>query len=126
MREETTNNLKKNKMGNIKTYEFDYNYGEAEAILKVDLDVFKEDMAKELLDFFGWEYDDETIIDDLLKKYAMKAISVATSEYLNEYGVKRWFAEQEGFIALDGSQGIELILVSMYEFDDELLEVTIS
>jgi len=111
---------------NIKHYEFDYNFGDAEANFKVDLDTFTKETAKLLLDFFGWRYDKETIIDDLLKKYAMKAISVSTSENLNESGVKNWFAEQEGFLALDGSQGIELILVSGYEFDDEYLEVTVS
>ena len=111
---------------NIKHYEFDYDFGNAEATLKVDLDIFTEETAKLLLDFFGWRYDDETVIDDLLKKYAMKAISVSTAENLNEFGVKNWFAEQEGFLALDGSQGLELILVSGYEFDDELLEVTVS
>lgn len=111
---------------NIKTYEFDYNFGEAEATLEVDLDIFTEDKAEFLLDFFRWEYNKDTIIDDLLKKYAMKIISVSTSENLNEDGVKRWFAEEEGFIKIDGSQGVELILVSGYEFDEELLEVTVS
>lgn len=111
---------------NIKTYEFEYDNGAATATLKVDLDIFKEDMAKELLDFFGWNYDDKTIIDDLLKKYGMQVISVASSENLSVYGVKRWFSVNEGFIPLDGSQGIELINVDLYEFDEDLLEITIS
>lgn len=111
---------------NNKHYEFDYDFGNAEVTFKVDLDVFTEKTAKLLLDFFGWDYDEDTVIYDLLKKYAMKAISVSTAENLNEFGVKNWFAEQEGFLALDGSQGIELILVSGYEFDDEYLEVTVS
>ena len=108
----------------IKTYEFDYNIGEAFAEFKVDTEKFTKETAKLLLDFFGWNYEEDTIIDDLLKKYAMKAISVATSNSYNEFGVKRWFEEQEGFLALDGSQGIELIHISEYEFDADLLEVT--
>jgi hypothetical protein len=60
-----------------------------------------------------------------MKKYAIKAIWIATAENYNKEGVKSWFAEQEGFIAIDGSQGVELNLVSAYEFDEDALDMEV-
>lgn len=111
---------------NIKTYDYDYGTGDAEVTFKIDLDIFTNETAILLLDFFGWNYDEETIIDDLMKRYALTAISVATANNFNEYGVKGWFGEAEGYLALDGSQGIELISVSGYEFDEYLLDLTVT
>ena len=110
----------------IRHYTFNYNIYEAEAGFKVDTDKFKADDAKLLLEFFTWDYDEEADpIDELMKKYAIKAIWVATFENYNENGVKKWFAESEGLIALDGSQGVELNLVSAFEFDEELLDMEV-
>jgi len=117
-------NLKTNKM--IRHYTFNYNMYDAEACFKVDTEKFKAEDAKLLLEFFTWDYDHEADpIDELMKKYAIKAIWVATSENYNEEGVKSWFDEQEGFIAIDGSQGVELTVVSAYEFDEDYLSITI-
>lgn len=110
----------------IRHYTFNYNFYEAEACFKVDTERFKEESAKLLLEFFSWKYDKEADpIDELMKKYAIKAIWIATSENYNEEGVKDWFAEQEGFIAIDGSQGVELNLVNAYEFDEDSLDMTV-
>lgn len=111
---------------NIKKYDYDYGTGDAEVTFKVNFDIFTKDKAVLLLDFFGWDYEEETVIDDLMKKYAIKAIEVSTANNYNEFGVKRWFKEQEGFLELDGSQGIELIHVAGYEFDDYLLDLSIT
>ena len=110
----------------IKYYRFNYDFNIAEAYFKVDTNKFKEDSAKLLLEFFSWEFNEnENPIDELMKKYAMKAIKIATSEFCSEEGVKSWFSEQEGFISLDGSQGVELSFVSKYEFDENRLEMDI-
>ena len=110
----------------IKTYEFTYNHYEGEAVFRVDTDKFKPEDAQVLLDFFTWKYDEDADpIDELMKKYAMQAIMTATSNSWNEQGVKKWFEEEEGMIAVDGSQGVELISVEGYEFNEDRLHVTI-
>lgn len=110
----------------IRNYTFNYNNYDAEACFKVDTEKFKPKDAKLLLEFFTWDYDkDADPIDELMIKYAIKAIWVATANGYNENGVKGWFSEQEGFLCIDGSQGVELNLVSAYEFDESLLSVQI-
>ncbi len=111
----------------IKQYNYDYNSGEAEVTFKVDTDVLTEENAKLMLEFFTWEYDKEANpVDELLKKYAIAAIEVATAENYNENGVKDWFEESEGYLPLDGSQGIELTYVSEYNFEEDWLSITIT
>lgn len=110
----------------ITIYEFDYNCGEAEVSFEVDKSIFKKEDAQELLDFFSWDYDKKADpIFEILKKYALRAIKVATANNYNEYGVKNWFAEQEGYLSLDGKHGVKLLHVEAYEFDEELLDETI-
>jgi len=60
-----------------------------------------------------------------MKKYAIKAIWVATAENYNLFGVQSWFEEQEGFIAVDGTQGVELNVVSAYEFNEDALDMEV-
>ena len=111
----------------MRHYTFNYNIYDAEACFKVDTEIFKPEDAKELLEFFTWDYDENADpIDELMKKYAMTAIKIATAENYNLLGVQSWFKDQEGFIAVDGSQGVELNLISAYEFDEDALEMTVS
>ena len=78
------------------------------------------------LDFFTWDYDEEADpIDELMKKYALKAIWVATANNYNLVGVQSWFKSEEGFIAVDGSQGVELCAISAYEFNEDSLDMDI-
>lgn len=110
----------------IKHYTFNYNIYDAEACFKVDTEKLKTEDAKILLDFFTWDYDEEADpIDELMKKYALKAIWVATANNYNLVGVQSWFKSEEGFIAVDGSQGIELNSISAYEFDEDSLDMDI-
>lgn len=110
----------------IRHYTFNYNIYDAEACFKVDTEKFKAEDAKLLLKFFRWDYNKEADpIDELMKKYAITAIWIATAENYNKEGVKLWFAEQEGFIAIDGSQGVELTLFSAYEFDEDALDMEV-
>jgi hypothetical protein len=109
----------------ILKYYFNYNCFDASAIFELDNEVFKEDQAQVLLDFFSWEYDEENDpIDELIELYAMKAIEVATAENYNTYGVISWFEIQEGFMQIDGSQGLKLVKIDAYEFQRELIETT--
>ena len=73
-----------------------------------------------------WDYDkDADPIDEVMKKYAMKAIKIATFNGYNVFGVKEEFNDLEGFCKVDGSSGIELNFVSEYEFDEDALYMTV-
>lgn len=112
----------------IKHYTFDYDMKEAEASFKVDTDIFDEEAAQLTLDFFSWEepYDKEANpIDEVMKKYAIQAIMFATSNYHNTQGVTGDFNDEEGWAAVDGSVGIELMTVSSYEFMSDRLDMTV-
>ena len=105
-------------------YDFNYNFHEAYSTFRVDDEKLTKENAKEMLEFFTWDYDeDANPIEELMKKYGMKAIEVATAEDFNTYGVQCWFDESEGFLPLDGSQGIELTNVARYDFDEDSLNL---
>lgn len=106
-------------------YTFNYNIYEAEACFKVDTEIFDKEMALATLNFFSWDWDKEADeIDEVLKKYAIKAIEYATFNNHNVFGVKRDFAEGEGFASVDGTKGIELMNVTGYEFDEDYFDIT--
>lgn len=110
----------------IRHYTFNYNIYEAEATFKVDTEKFTEEHAKETLEFFSWNYDKEADpIDEVMKKYAMEVIRIATFEGYNAYGVTTEFNNKEGFMKVDGSSGIELTMVNEYEFDEDSLQMTV-
>lgn len=103
-------------------YDYNYDFHEAYATFRVDNEKLTKENASVMLEFFSWDWDKEADpIEELMKKYAIKAIEVATAEGYNAYGVKRWFGEAEGFLPLDGSQGIELTNVTRYEFEESQL-----
>lgn len=109
-----------------KIYKFDYDSMEAFAEFIVDTEIFTADHAKATLEFFTWKYDEEADpIDEVMKKYAMQAIRIATANNYNEIGVIEEFKDMEGFCRLDGSVGIKLTQVSYYEFDEDRMEVEI-
>lgn len=110
----------------IKIYRITYNYYEAETTFKVDTEKFTEEIAKQTLDFYSWEYNkNNNPIDEALKKYAIQAIKFATYNDYNTLGVIREFEDTEGFANVDGSMGIQLIDVEPYEFDEDNLDITI-
>ena len=110
----------------IRNYTFNYNAYEAEACFKVDTEKFDVEMAKATLDFFTWDYDKEADpIDEVMKKYALEAIRIATFNNYSLYGVKEEFMNNEGFAKVDGSMGIELNVVQGYEFDVEALSMEV-
>jgi hypothetical protein len=110
----------------IKKFKFNYDFHEAEAVFEVDTELFTDEHAKLLLEFFSWDYDEyNSLTTELLKKYAMKAIKTATMYDYNVNGVIRDFKNQEGFAPVDGSIGITLISVYSYEFDYDKLDYNI-
>lgn len=111
----------------IKKYKFNYDFREATAVFEVDTEKFTVEMANATLEFFTWDYDkEENPIDEVLKKYAMEAIFLATANPWNStLGIISLFENKEGYSKLDGSNGIKLIDVEGYEFSEHLLEVEI-
>lgn len=111
----------------IKTFKFNYDCHEAEAVFKVDTDVFTNEHAKSTLEFFTWDYDeDNDPITEVLKMYAVEAIRVATIYSFNTRGVISDFNNKEGFAKLDGSLGLTLLSIKEYEFDYDKLDYTVS
>jgi hypothetical protein len=110
----------------IKHYTFDYNIYDAEASFKVDTEKFTEEIAKECLNFFTWDYDKQANpIDEILKKYAMEAIRVSTFNTFNLKQVIAEFKYREGFCRVDGTLGIELMTIKRYEFDEDNLSMEV-
>lgn len=111
----------------IKNYTFVYELHEAEVSFLLDTELFTKEMAKSNLDFFIWDYDKEADpIDEIMKKYAMKAIIASSRGYMNNvYSIKQEFDNCEGFCKVDGSVGITLTSISAYEFNEDNLTMTI-
>jgi hypothetical protein len=110
----------------IKNYTFNYNIYEAEACFKVDTEKFDVEMANATLEFFTWDYDkDADPIDEVMKKYALEAIRIATFNNYNLNGVIDEFMNNEGYASVDGSMGISLNVVSGYEFDEDALSMEV-
>lgn len=111
----------------IKTFKFNYDSYEAEAVFVVDTDVFTSEHAKATLEFFTWDYEksNDPIIE-VIKKYAMEAIQVATRYSFSVRGVISDFNDKEGFAKIDGSLGLTLLSIEGYEFDEDKLDYTVS
>lgn len=109
-----------------KKYNFTYDMNEVDISFIVDTEVFTADVAKETLKFFAWDYDRENDpVDEVMKKYAMEVIEVATFNDYNSYGVIDEFDDREGFCKLDGSMGILLVHSESYVFDEDKLSCEI-
>jgi maleate cis-trans isomerase len=110
----------------IKTFEFNFDCYEAEAVFKVDTDIFTKEIAQETLDFFSWNYNKgNDPITEVLKKYAMESIKLATHYSFNVNGVISEFRDKEGFANIDGSMGLTLVRVEGFEFDYDKLDYEI-
>ena len=106
----------------IKKYSFSYNMHDAEVDFIIDTDVFTPEIAMTTLEFFTWEYDKEADpVDEVMKKYALEAIRIATFNNYNKFGVIREFMNNEGYCKVDGSRGIILTGISEYQFDESAL-----
>lgn len=105
-------------------YKLYYYYGEAEVHFRVDINKFKPENAKVLLDFFAWDYDEDgDPIEELMKRYSLKVFQVSCAENYNLEGVKSWFEQAEGFMKIDGSHGVEITYLSTLEFGEWGLEI---
>jgi len=108
----------------IKTFKYEYGSWDAYCELTIDTEKFKKEDAEILLGFFIWDYDENADpVDEYMKKIAMQCIKVATFKGINKDGVIDEFKEMEGWPHLDGTNGITLVSVTAYEFDESSLEL---
>lgn len=111
----------------IKIFKFTYGLDDAEAVFKVDTDVFTPDLANATLEFFTWDYDeDNDPVEEVMKKYAIQAIKIVTFSHFSTHGVISEFQELEGFAPIDGSLGILLTSIEGFDFNEDELSVSIS
>lgn len=111
----------------IKTFKFIYGFHDAEAVFEVDTKVFTADMANATLEFFSWDYnEDNDPVEEVLRKYAIQAIKIASFSNLNTSGVISEFEDLEGFGHIDGSIGLTLVDVEGYEFDEDEMDLCIT
>jgi len=107
----------------IKRYEFEYGCSsDASATFEVDTEKFTPSMANDVLKFFTWNYSKNADpIDEVMKKYAMTAIRLATMNDYNIHGVTNEFDDCDGYYAVDGSKGITLVYCEPYNLDEDEL-----
>jgi len=113
----------------IKNYKFNYDNDKAIVRFIVDTEKFTEEHAKETLDFFTLDYDeDNDIIDEVMKYYAFEVIKLSSNDIFNRNvkHVINEFKGLEGYCNIDGSRGIELVEITPHNFDIYLLEVEIN
>lgn len=105
-----------------KIYEFNYAFHEAHCSFVVDTEKFTAEIAQATLDFFAWDYDEENDpVDEVMNKYAIRVLEIASFNEYNEYGVISEFETEEGYCRIDGSMGILLTYVSGLEFHNSEL-----
>lgn len=113
----------------IKIYDFDYFGGDADARFEVDTEKFTAEHARLTLDFFTWDHKpdpDNDPVDEVMKKYAMEALRIASANRYNAFGVIEEWKHIEGFCNIDGSMGVKLVRISGYELDEDSLQVEIT
>lgn len=107
------------------------NYGlenVCDCTLKVDRSIFTEQHAKATLDFFLWDYDDEEDpVTEVLKKYALQIMAVATEHNASsrEEVMRIWARSIEGYGPIDGTIGIDLINVTPIDWHDHYFNLEI-
>lgn len=106
----------------IKNIKFTHNSTEVE--FKLDTELFTKEHAIITLDFYSYDYDEdaeeEELIIEVLKKYAIAIITLATLYSLNANNIISAFEDQrfDGFAKLDGSIGLTLLSVTPYNFEE--------
>jgi len=110
------NNIKKMA---IRRYQFNYDFYKAYVEFDVNTDIFTEQSAKEVLDFWTWTYDKENdLIDECIKKYAFECIILSGENNFTLLGIKDAFENKEGWTKIDGSMGIEILTNDCFEFEE--------
>jgi len=106
----------------MKKYKYKHNECDAEVVFLVDESIFKKEDAKLLLDFFSWEYDSfNNPIDELLLKYSLEILKL--SIYSSKYEIIEKFENREGYLRIDGENGVKLYELTPFQIDDYNIEL---
>lgn len=109
----------------MKRYLFSYLH-EVDATFEVDTTKFTREAALTFLNFFTWDWDkDEDPIDEAMRKLALAAFKVASGNNYNAFGVANELSEWEAYPLLDGSTGIRILDVDIYEFNTDELDMEV-
>lgn len=106
---------------------FEYGFLDGSVTLELNRELFTEELAKEVLDFSSWEKDENNdVVTEACRKIAYILFVFASLNRYTLQGVLNNQDELEGIPLLDGSVGIKLINIDVFEFDeDEFKQVTI-
>lgn len=111
----------------IKHYNFNYDNWRASVDFTVDTEKFTNEHAQATLNFFLWDYDKENNpIDEIMGKYAIEVLKMASFGGLTKEGIIIEFNNKEGFCKIDGTFGITLDSFTELDIDENLLDVEIT
>lgn len=101
-----------------KQYTYDYDMGEGKITFEVDTEKFTEEMAKEILSFFGDESDEP--MEEVMKMYAVGCLQAARGLYfiLPEYTAQRFNDHVEGMYPVNEGHGIKIVDVDYSEINE--------
>lgn len=106
-----------------RTYEFDYQCGDASCVIEVDTEIFTEEIANQVLSFFDWEWDNEgELITEAVKKYALRIFQLSAGKNYSLKGLISQFNDQEGFAPFGKMYGIQLKDFEKYEFAEYCMD----
>jgi len=107
-----------------RTYEFDYQCGDASCIIEVDTEIFTEGIALEVLRFFDWDWDEDgDVVSEAVKKYSLQIFQLSAGMNYSLQGLISAFNDQEGFAPFGKTYGIQLKEFDKYEFAEYCLDI---
>lgn len=109
----------------IQTFKFDYDSDRATVIFKVDMNAINQDDINTTLSHNDWDTDiDDTndALDVLMKKYALKAIKLSTTNLHTTKQVINDFKQNKRLVPVCGNSGITLEYISKVNYSEDLLE----
>ncbi|KFF26891.1 DUF2528 family protein [Chryseobacterium vrystaatense] len=109
----------------IETHTIEYDFGRAEAVFQIDSEKFTQETANITLEFYSWDYDkNNDPVLEVLKKYALECFQIATMGSFDPViQCQKAFENKEGFFNISGSEGILLLSIEPFEFDEEQLVI---
>ena len=108
----------------IKTYHFNYEYGEAEVTMTVDTNIFTQELAEAILGAYDWYLIGVTDpIDTVIENCAMDVIKAGVQFGDNLPAIKEYIQENNELKFLGDKSGIKVIDFKPFQFDDTRLEL---
>jgi hypothetical protein len=116
----------------VKRYTFNYFNDSASVEFLIDTDIVTREQAKESVEYYKLSNDDPELYEygfdiytQLMQYYALQVIINASIEYADLETQKKWFNQDPGLLPIDGSQGIELLSFTKFNFYDKIIRFEI-